>query len=147
MEGSFSALEHSFGVGEGPIRTRKTKGKEMTEQYLQTNINNPTLPRAVAATVAAPAIALTPDDSLVVIDTDLAAGTANLPLASTMPGRAITVVNSGALPLGLTLAVLAGDTLVEPAAAGALNPMAAGGGSLTAVSDGGTHWYLTNAQA
>lgn len=119
----------------------------MTEQYLQTNINNPTLPRSVAATVAAPGIALTPDDSLVVVNTDLAAGVATLPLASTMPGRAIIVVNVGALPLGLTLAASVGDTLVEPAAAGALNPMAAAGGSLTAVSDGGTSWYLTNAQA
>ncbi len=118
----------------------------MTEQYLQTNINNPTLPRSVEATAAAPVIALTPDDGLVAVDTTAVPGTATLPLASTMPGRAITVVNAGAAPLGLTLAVSAGDTLVEPAAAGALNPMAAFNGSLTAVSDGDTTWYLTNAQ-
>ncbi len=117
----------------------------MTEQYLQTNINRPSAPRSVASTVAAPGIALTPDDGVVIIDTALAAATATLPLASTMPGRAITVVNGGAL--ALTLAALGADALVEPAAAGALNPMAAAGGSLTAISDGGTNWYLTNAQA
>ena len=119
----------------------------MTEQYLPTNINTPLSPRAVAVTVADPGVTLTPDDGLVVVDTDLVAGVAALPLASSAPGRAITVVNTGAAPLGLTLGVLAPNTLSEPAAAGALNPMAAIAGSLTAVSDGVNTWTLTNAQA
>jgi len=120
----------------------------MTEQYLQGSINNPAAPRSVAVTVADPGVVLTPDDSLVRVDTGLASGVAVLPRASTMPGRSITVVNVGAVPgLTLTLGVFVGDTLAEPAAAALLNPIAAANGSLTAVSDGATTWTVTNAQA
>jgi len=117
----------------------------MTEQYLQTNINNPTPPRAVTNTVADPDVTLNADDSFVAVDTTAAASTVTLPKASSMPGKAIVVVNSAAAPNDLTLAAAAGDTLA--ASAGAVNPIAVTNGSLTVVSDGGTNWYITNSQA
>ena len=117
----------------------------MTEQYLGTNINNPTAPRAVASTVADPDFTLNADDGYVAVDTTLSVSTVTLPLASTMPGRAIVVANAAAVPLGLTLAAAAGDTLAAPAAA--VNPILVANGSLTVVSDGGTTWTVINSQA
>lgn len=117
----------------------------MTEQYLQTNINNPVAPKALASTVASPNFTLNSDDGFVAVDTTLSISTVTLPLANSMPGRAIVIVNAAAVPLALTVAAAAGDTLVAPA--GAVNPIVGAQGSLTVVSDGGTNWYVSNSQA
>lgn len=113
----------------------------MTEQYAKTNINNPQSPRLLANTVADPNIDLTPDDSFLVIDTTLAVGLANLPLAQSMPGRSITIVAETGATNSLGFAAAAGNTLVVPASA--TNPIATVNGTLTATSDGGDYWYIT----
>jgi len=114
----------------------------MTEQYPQTNINNPRSPRIVANSVAAPNVELTPDDGFVVIDSTLAGGFARLPLAQSMPGRSITIISTAAGTNSMGFQAQAGNNLVEPA--GVTNPIIVDNGSLTATSDGGDNWYITS---
>jgi hypothetical protein len=113
----------------------------MTEQYAETNINNPQLPRLVANSPSSANIILTPDDGFLVIDTALAEGLAILPLAQSMPGRSIKIV----APVGSTntmgFEIQGSDTLVFPAGVGVL--IGTDNGTQTATSDGAGTWYVT----
>lgn len=112
----------------------------MTEQYQQREINNSAAPRAIVSTVAVPAGNLGSEDDTVLIDTTASVFTATLPAAASAPGRSITVVNNAAVPLGLTIAVVAGDALLGVIT----NPIVAAYGSVTVTSDGALSWIATS---